>query len=238
MPDERRRARIVQAVARPGSSGPAGVGGLIHRLCRLAADEMTLSGCAVVLMSGTVPLATLGSAGSHAATITELQFELGEGPCLQACATGVPVLLSDLAGAGAERWPAFAPAAVAAGVRAEFSVPLSVGPLGIGTFDLCRDEPGMLTDRQLADALVAADIARDAVLALQDSADSTDLSGLLDIAGADRLVVHQATGMVAAQLEDTTVNALARLRAAAFESGHSLYEIAGDVVARRVRFDA
>jgi hypothetical protein len=234
--DEQRRARIVRAVTRPGS-GPAEVGGLMHRLCLLAADEMTLSGCAVVLMSGALPLATLGSAGPHAAAITELQFELGEGPCLQACQTGVPVLLADLAGAGAQRWPAFAPAAVAAGVRAEFSVPLSVGPLGIGTFDLCRDEPGMLTDRQLADALVAADIARDAVLALQDSPESLDLSALLDVAGADRLAVHQATGMIAAQLEDTPANALARLRAAAFESGRSIYEIAEDVVARRVRFD-
>ena len=62
----------------------------------------------------------------------------------------------------ADRWPAFTPAALAAGVRAEFSLPLTVGSGGIGTFDLCRDRPGMLSDEHLADALVAADIARDA----------------------------------------------------------------------------
>ena len=49
-------------------------------------------------------------------------------------------------------------------------------------------------------------------------------------------MVHQATGMIAAQLNDSTVNALARLRAAGFESGRSIYDIAQDVVARRVRF--
>ena len=51
-----------------------------------------------------------------------------------------------------------------------------------------------------------------------------------------RLVVHQATGMIAAQLGATPSDALARLRAAAFERGSSIYDIAQDVVERRVRF--
>lgn len=235
MQDDGRRARIVAAVTGPG--GTTGIGTLMHRLCRLAVDEMTLTGSAMVLMSGSVPLGTLAGAGRHAATITELQFELGEGPCLQACASGVPVLLPDLTAETAARWPTFAPAAVAAGVRAEFSLPLSVGPRGIGTFDLCRDEPGMLSDQHLADALIAADIARDAMLSLQEPPGNVDLAMLLDTVGADRLVVHQATGMIAAQLDDSMINALARLRAAGFESGRSIYDIAQDVVARQVRFD-
>ena len=53
----------------------------------------------------------------------------------------------------------------------------------------------------------------------------------------DRTVVHQATGMIAAQLDETTSNALARLRAAAFASGRPMYDIARDVVERRVWFD-
>ena len=50
-------------------------------------------------------------------------------------------------------------------------------------------------------------------------------------------MIHQATGMIAAQLDDTVANALARLRAAAFASGRSMYDVAQDVVERRVRFD-
>jgi AmiR/NasT family two-component response regulator len=60
---------------------------------------------------------------------------------------------------------------------------------------------------------------------------------LLDLGGADRIVVYQATGMIAAQLDDTTSNALARLRAAAFAAGRPMHDIAQDVVDRRVRFD-
>ncbi len=147
------------------------------------------------------------------------------------------MLLPDLAAEPANRWPAFAAAALAVGVHAEFSLPLIVGPGGIGTFDLCRDRPGMLSDEHLADALVAADIARDAVLYQPYAAGGPGLAELLDMVGTDRIMIHQATGMIAAQLDDTVANALARLRAAAFASGRSMYDIAQDVVERRVRFD-
>ncbi len=63
------------------------------------------------------------------------------------------------------------------------------------------------------------------------------MATMLEMLGSDRLVIHQATGMIAAQLNDTIVNALARLRAAGFQSGRSIYDIAEDVVSRRVRFD-
>jgi hypothetical protein len=94
----------------------------------------------------------------------------------------------------------------------------------------------MLSDEHLADALVAADIARDAVLYQPYAAGGPGLAELLDTAGTDRIVIYQATGMIAAQLDDSVADALARLRAAAFASGRSIYDIAEDVVERRVRF--
>ena len=223
MRDDGRRARIMAAVTEKDAA--AGVGELMARLCRFAVDEMALSGCALVLMSGAESASMLAGAGRHAATVTGLQMELGEGPCLQAHASGAPVFLPDLAAA-----------ALAAGVYAEFSLPLTAGPGGIGTLDLCRDRPGMLSEEHLADALVTADIARDAVLYQQYTPGGGGVAELLDM-GADRIVIHQATGMIAAQLNDTTSNALARLRAAAFASGRPMYDIAQDVVERRMRFD-
>ena len=63
------------------------------------------------------------------------------------------------------------------------------------------------------------------------------LAELLGTAGMDRIVIHQAAGMIAAQLDETTASAPTRLRGAAFASGRSIYDIAQDVVERRVRFD-
>jgi hypothetical protein len=145
--DDGRRARIMAAVTK---DAVAGANELITRICRLAVDEMALSGCALVLISGTEPAGMLAGVGRHASTVSGLQMELGEGPCLQACASGVPVFLPDMAARNANRWPAFAAAALAVGVHAEFSLPLTMGSGGIGTLDLCRDRPGMLTKEQLA----------------------------------------------------------------------------------------
>jgi len=232
--EDERRARIVTAVTERGEI--TRVDELMQRICRFAVSELAASGCTLALLAGTEPVATLAGAGRHSSTVTELQFQLGEGPCLEACASGTPMLLPDLAVDGAARWPVFTVAAPP-GVRAEFCFPLGVETSCIGVFDLYRDEPGMLSDNHLADARVAADIARDALLYLQEPPGHPGLAALLDAVGMDRIVVHQATGMIAAQLDETPPAALARLRAAAFESGRSIYDLAQDVVGRRVRFD-
>lgn len=228
-----RRALIVAAVTEHGEI--TRVDELMQRICLFAMSEIAISGCTLALLAGTEPVGTLAGAGSYVGTIIELQFQLGEGPCLEACASGIPVLLPDLAVDGAARWPVFTVAAPP-GVRAEFCFPLGVGTSCIGVFDLYRDEPGMLSSDHLNDARIAADIARDALLYLQEPPGHPGLAALLEVVGMDRIVVHQATGMIAAQLDETPPAALARLRAAAFESGRSIYDIAQDVVERRVRF--
>ncbi len=95
----------------------------------------------------------------------------------------------------------------------------------------------MLSDEHLADALAAADIARDAVLyqpyASRDPGPAVAAGDCRH--GPDR--DPSATGMIAAQLDDTVTNAEARLRAAAFAIGRLMYDVAQDVVERRVRFD-
>jgi hypothetical protein len=231
--EDERRARIVAAVT--GGDVTTRVDELMRRLALFAVTDLAASGCTLALVAGAELLGTLADAGRHSSVITSLQFELGEGPCLEACESGSPVLLPDLAD-GAARWPVFT-AAAGPGVRAEFCFPLGVEATCIGVFDLYRDEPGMLSEEQVADARVAADIARDAVLYLQDFPGHPGLAALLDMAGMDRIVVHQATGMIAVQLDETPADALARLRAMAFQSGRSIYDIAQDVVERRVRFD-
>lgn len=51
-----------------------------------------------------------------------------------------------------------------------------------------------------------------------------------------RVEVHQATGMVVAQLQISATNALARLRAHAFVGQRLPIDVCRDVVARRLVF--
>ncbi|MDQ7810735.1 GAF domain-containing protein [Amycolatopsis sp. A133] len=75
------------------------------------------------------------------AGLEDLQLTVGEGPCLDAFASGGPVLIADLAAATA-RWPAFTPAACELGAAAVFSVPLQIGVVRLGSLDLYRETPG------------------------------------------------------------------------------------------------
>ena len=126
--------------------------------------------------------------------------------------------------------------AVEAGVRAVFGFPLQVGAVRLGALNLYRDRLGPLSDDQHADALVMASIAAQAVLMLQANAPPGSLAAELE-AGADlHLSVHQAAGMVAAQLDVSVGQALIHLRAYAFGNDRPLSEVAEDVVARRLRF--
>jgi hypothetical protein len=74
--------------------------------------------------------------------------------------TGGSALVADLSTPDClVRWPVFAPAALHAGVRAVFALPLQVGGIRLGVLDLYRAQSGDLDREQLADALLLADTA-------------------------------------------------------------------------------
>jgi hypothetical protein len=82
-----------------------------------------------------------------------------------------------------------------------------------------------------------AGVAAQAVLAMQAGAPPGELAAELEAGGDFRYVVHQASGMVAAQLHVTVGVALIRLRAYAFANDRPLSQVAEDVVSRKLRFD-
>lgn len=207
-------------------------------LCDVCADVTGMSGAGIMLMSRDVPQGSICTTNQVSALIEQLQYSLGEGPCVDAHNQDRPVLEPDLADPATPRWPAFAGPAVEAGARAVFGFPLQVGAVRLGALNLYRDRPGQLSDDQHVDARVMADIAAQAVLVLQAHAPPGKLAAELE-AGADfHFVVHQASGMVAAQLDVSVGQALIRLRAYAFGNDRPLMEVAEDVVNRKVRFDA
>jgi hypothetical protein len=83
-----------------------------------------------------------------------------------------------------------------------------------------------------------ADVVAQAVLALQADAPPGKLAVALEVDADFQYVVHQASGMVAAQLDVDVGQALIRLKAYAFGNGRPLAQAAENVVARKLRFDA
>ncbi|MEU5834806.1 GAF and ANTAR domain-containing protein [Streptomyces diacarni] len=205
-----------------------------------------------------VGAATISAAGVDAATVTarlegtqretvyassqlamdmeELTVTLGEGPGVDAFPEG-PSLAADLAADSCHsRWPAYAPAAVTAGVRAFFALPLRLGGAGVGIMCLYRAAPGPLSREQLADALVLADTVLALLLDKGLSEQPLTSGRWSEESGPQHSEVHQATGMITVQLGVSAAVALVRLRAYAFAHDRRLSDVAKDVVARRLHF--
>ena len=173
--------------------------------------------------------------------LAELQLTLGEGPSLDASASGGPVLASDLgAGESGRRWPAFAPAACQAGAAAIFAFPLRIGAIRAGVMGLYRERPGPLNAAQLGDALIFADTATLLLLDSRDPAAGRPRRGPARAASPPDLTLHraeidQATGMLTEQLGVGIAEAFIRLRAYAYAHDRRLADVARDIVARRLR---
>jgi hypothetical protein len=205
-------------------------------LCEHAVASLDVGAAATVLMSGSETGSIAAAYGARLGTVQDLQFALGEGPCLTAFRTGVAVLEDDVANGGA-RWPAFVPAAVEHGVAAVFAFPLGIGAIRLGVLCLLRDRPGPLTPDDLTVAYYLATVCAVVVLDLRHGTPGVPLGPGLDSGWPDRAVVHQATGMVSVQLGTGLADALARIRASAYAQERSIYDVATDVVVHRKRFD-
>jgi len=203
-------------------------------MCSAAADLLGAGGVGIVVMAKGMPGATFTS-NRLAAVLEDLQSTLGTGPGVDACTGGVPILESDLE-MSVERWVGFCAPAVAAGARAVFAFPLRLGAARVGALTVYQLGPGPLEDDVYRDAMVLADVVTRALLAAQAGLPAGSLAVGLGDEGTFDACVHQASGMVSAQLEVGVGEALARLRARAFADGTGLAAVATEVVARRLRF--
>jgi GAF domain-containing protein len=221
--------RILAALSDGGEAWSAA------RLCGAFRGMVDVSGAGVMLMSGDMPRGSLCTTDEVSERIEELQYTLGEGPCVDAYHRDEVVAEPDLADPVTPRWPAFTGPALRAGVRAIFGFPLRAGAVRLGTLDLYRDAPGPLTGDQHADALVMADVLARWVLEAQAGAPPETVARELE-AGADfHFSVHNAAGIVSIQEGISVAEALIRLRAFAFSSDRLLADVARDVIARRLR---
>jgi hypothetical protein len=205
------------------------------RLCRACVDLIAVGGAGIMLMDEEGNGTPFGLSDPVTRVVEDLQFTLGEGPGIDAHVLDRAVLGPQLGDRSAVHWPAFAPAAVNAGVRAAFGFPLHVGAIRLGALDLYHHQPGALDHTQMADAVTMADFITRAVIAMQANADPGELVAEMDNPRDLRTQVHQASGMTSEYLGLSIGDALVRLRAYAYAEGRPIDEVARDVVTRRLR---
>jgi hypothetical protein len=224
--------RALIAQERPVDADPPEIAGWLRRVCRAAARELPAAGVGVSLVNEDGGLMTAAASGSTSALIEELQFIVGEGPCLDAYASRSPVLVPDLSEAAHTTWPGFAPAAREHHVGSLFSFPLQAGTARLGALTIYCQRAGDLSPEAISRARAFAEVAMGGLLDArsrdnQIHAETEDSVGL-------PYVVYQAQGMVMVQLGIPLADAMVRLRAHAFASGRRLAQVADDVIEHRV----
>lgn len=202
-------------------------------LCAPFLTITSATGASISFLGASAAHSTICASDDTAARLDELQFDLGEGPCWEAMRSHNPALHSHIQNEQEPMWPEFARAIQKQPVGAMFAFPLLVSSLEIGAVDLYTSTAGALSTEEIADASTLASFAAWQVLrrVLTDTEDTSREGSIYS-----RREIHQATGMVTAQLDVTTEDALLLLRAHAFSRSLSVREIATEVVDRRLSF--
>ncbi len=208
----------------------------ISSLCLACTDVLGVTGAGLMLISGNKSLGCIGVSDDIARAVEEVEYTLGEGPCIAAFNNKIPIFDPDLNDDG-ERWPEFRRGALAAGVGAAFGFPLLVDRVCIGALNLYQDRAGSLTEQQVDDALIAADVASRTLLTWQADAPPGMVAWQLETVPNHRVEVHQAAGRVSVQAAVSVDNALVLLRAYAFSQDRPISDVARDVAEGRLRFD-
>jgi len=199
------------------------------RLCRACVEILGADGGAITLASTRPERLTVSTSNGTSARIEDLQDVLGEGPGQEAFREGRPVV-TRVDGVSGGPFPLFTELAESiAGPLTVWAIPMHPGGTTIGVVTLYR-AAGEL-EQSLDDAQFLADAAGAALLG-----ERAGNGGARFAAWSARARVHQATGMIVAQLAISPADALAILRAHAFAESTTLDAMAAEVVERRLSF--
>ena len=223
------RARFLAAVegTAHGSDGA-------NRLCTACVLALPVQRAGMMISVPDVGLEVL-SASDRVAERTEwLQVTLSQGPAVDASARSVPISVPDLNEANG-RWPIFLSEVADSGIGGMYALPLQIGAIKVGVLDLYCTAEAPLGAAEFAEAVAISELVTAVLLNVDRDGHLPDSLGPWWNQPPSTREVHQATGMVMAQLGLDARSAYVRLQAFAFEGGRLLQEVAADVVSRRER---
>ncbi len=128
-------------------------------------------------------------------------------------ATKVPVTTDSLLQAGSGRWPSFSAAALDAGFRSAFALPLRLREATLGALNLLSVTNAPIDEADIIVARAFADLAALSIVQHRASAEAQRLNEQLSEALTSRIVIEQAKGVIAERAGTSLAEAFSRLRA-------------------------
>jgi len=208
----------------------ARVGDFLSELAALAPQLGRQPLSASVTLRGEHDPFTVASSDEFANRVDEVQYDKGEGPCLEALRTGreiyVPELRADT------RWSRYREHAVASGVRSSLSLPLPVSGTTIGALNVYCTQPEAFDERSRQSLSVFAAQAAGALAMVLRHSRQDQITSQLEQALASRTVIDQAMGIIMAQQRCTADEAFGLLRAHSQNTNRKLRDVAAEVIER------
>jgi GAF domain-containing protein len=172
---------------------------------------------------------TVTYSGELAARGDERQYELDDGPCLEALRTGAVVRVRDMA--EEDRWGDYPRRAVEAGVRSSLSFPLALGERGRGALNLYAGRADAFTDADERAGRTWAGQASGALSVAWRMADREQAVAHLRRGMLTRQEIGQAVGLLMAQRRCTADEAFGLLQQASQRSNEKLRDVAHRMIA-------
>lgn len=159
----------------------------------------------------------------------DLQYSLAEGPCITAAEQRHLVRVDDAD--QDDRWPTWAAAAAAAGLRSVLSAPLVAGDACLGALKVYARQPHAFTDRDEGTMSLLAGQSALLLAHAQEHHRAGELSSDLKEVLERRDVLTRACGVVMGRDQVSADVAFARLVALAAEQRRSVHDTAGRLLA-------
>jgi GAF domain-containing protein len=161
------------------------------------ASELVGSAAAGLLLADPQGQLQFMAASDERTELLELfQVQSHEGPCQDCFRQGVPVVNADLREAS-DRWPLFAPRAVAAGFRSVHAFPMRLRKDVIGALNLFGTDVGRMEPGDVRTVQALADVATIGLLQERAVRRGEVLTEQLQGALNSRVIIEQAKGAIA-----------------------------------------
>jgi len=200
----------------------------LQRVATHTSDLVAARACGLLLADHRGRLQLMAASDEGAEMLELFQVQALEGPCQDCYREGEPMINADLEHAQ-DRWPRFAPMAVAAGFKSVHAFPMRLRGQVIGALNMFGTETGLMDDADARVVQALADIATIGLLQERAITRGEVLTEQLQSALNSRIVVEQAKGALAQIHGGTPDDAFTRLRDYCRAHGLRLGEVAYSV---------
>lgn len=215
--------------------GDLSVGEVLDKICRAAIDAIEPAVLAGLSMTVDARVGTYVYTAPEVIELDKPQYDTGEGPCVEAFRTGLPVMVEATCEPGP--YPEFRSNACARGMLSVMSTPLNTPDHTVGALNLYATSVRAFTPEHQHVVLAFAAHAAYVLLNHQAYWDARSLSENLQQAMLSRAEIEQAKGIIMGATGCTADEAFEQLKLQSQAENIRLRDIAREIVARSRRRD-